>query len=468
MKWHKRQGTSLSRELFFVAVGALAFSIALFVALSAAGSVYVDEHFNTSEYRTSRDQKLTQSLQEYVDKNAVTSDDWYSLTRWLKHNPDVSITIYKDGLLTFESHAHGTAGYEESADETNAEVPDDSEVTVQKVESESEENRAYQVNFADGLADVIVSGEYIHSYENIVFAIEIIIPCAVFIFILLFAISGKVRYITQLCDEIHIMEGGDLDCPVTIKGRDELALLAVSLESLRKGFIQKLKKIMQLQEDSKALVTEMSHDMRTPMTPLLVYLEMLREKKYTDEASHDSYVEKSYEKAVQLKHMSDNMFSYFLMDKSEKPKLEVRSMKEEFYDSLSGVVDYLTTSGFKTIESLDFADVNIYVNPEYMQRIRDNIVSNLQKYADTSSPISIQLYCENAKVILHFSNMINANADYSKSTGFGVKNIKRMMAQMNSETIVSQKQETYDTFLIFPVVSMQAAPDDADEDADTE
>ena len=88
-----------------------------------------------------------------------------------------------------------------------------------------------------------------------------------------------------------------------------------------------------------------------------------------------------------------------------------------------------------------------------MIRIFDNLVSNILKYADCSNAVIVNLFNENDKVILHVSNRINELADYSTSTGFGVKNIKKMMQQMSSECIIHQKDDRYDTFLLFRVTS---------------
>ncbi len=61
------------------------------------------------------------------------------------------------------------------------------------------------------------------------------------------------------------------------KGHDELAMIAKSIEDLRKAFLDKLKAIEELQAESR-LVTEMSHDMRTPLTSLIMNLEFAKKK----------------------------------------------------------------------------------------------------------------------------------------------------------------------------------------------
>ena len=140
----------------------------------------------------------------------------------------------------------------------------------------------------------------------------------------------------------------------------------MDIDALRLSFVQKLKQSIQMQEERRDIITAMSHDMRTPMTPLLVYLQMLDEHKYTDEVQHNQYVSKSLEKALQLKTLSDNMFSYLLLDKDSDIEMATISMKEAFYDQLSGMFDYLGENGFTIDADIDMQDVFIRVNMDYI------------------------------------------------------------------------------------------------------
>ncbi len=438
----KKRIISLNHELAIVAILAFIIAVMSGVLLGALFNSLLDKHFATDEYYHQQEEKLLENLNTFISEADVTTNDWYKLNKWLERKKIVALRIYKDELLVYDSEFYkskNSAKYEN---------------TVPQTENANEKKQAYKVIFEDGEADVIINGMYANVYYKIALVTELLIPCIIFMTIILVAVRKKVNYVIRLCDEVHIMEGGDLDYPITIKGRDELTLLAVSLDEFRMSFIYKLKEIINLQQESKALVTEMSHDMRTPMTPLLIYLGMLREKRYNSEEEMENYIIKSHDKATQLKNMSDNMFSYFLMDKDAVPIPETLNMKTVFYDQLSAMSDYLTESGFIPKVNIELAEVNINVNMDSIARIFDNIVSNILKYAEPSRPIFIKLYSENGKVIFHIGNTINALADYSASTGFGVKNIKKMMSQMSAECIISQKNNSYDTFLLFKIVSL--------------
>lgn len=444
----KHFSTSLAAEMGILTAAALIASVLLYIVLSFAGDLLLDNIFDNEKYYRKQDEKMLTNLSEYAASNNVKSDDWYKLNKWVDREDIVSLVIYKGGELSYDSQLDSYYEAETDASESS------STSSVIMIESDYERNKSYKVEFADGEADVIIYGKYSTNYYNVAYILEFVIPCIFFMLIIMTAVSRKIQYLVQLSKEIYMIEGGDLESPITIKGHDEIAMLASSVDSLRKSFIQKLARIMQLQDESKALVTEMSHDLRTPMTPLMIYLGMLREKRYENEEERDSYVEKSYEKASQLKHMSDNMFSYFLMDKNADIPLESLSMRDAFYDQLSSMKGYLTLEGYLIRINMNMEDVNIMINTDFMIRIFDNLVSNILKYADRDHAVILNLFSENGKVILHVSNHINELADHSTSTGFGVKNIKKMMQQMSSECIIHQKEDRYDTFLLFRIISI--------------
>lgn len=434
-------------EMALVSAFALVVSVIFYLILCVTVETALDKVFDTEQYYKKCDKKTIANLESYIDENNVKSDDWYMLNKWVNDGNAVTLTVYKDDALVYDSQM--TYSYSDDSETDDSSSSSISSAVM--IESDYALHTSYKVNFADGEADVVIYGFYSSKYYRAAYILEFLFPCLLFIVIVMIAVQKKMKCLIQLSEEVHLMENGDLDHPITVRGTDEIAMLAGSVDSLRQSFLQKLARIMQLQNESKALVTEMSHDLRTPMTPLMIYLGMLREHRYESDEERESYIEKSYEKAAQLKHMSDNMFSYFIMDKNADISLETVSMYDAFYDQLSSMKGYLTIEGYQIQINMNMVDVNIKINGEFMIRIFDNIVSNILKYADRDNAVIVNLFNENDKVILHVSNRINELADHSTSTGFGVKNIKKMMQQMSSECIIHQKEDRYDTFLLFRV-----------------
>ena len=450
----KRGMITIRREIMLLMALALILALGCWLVLRVSFSAYLDDRFDNDTYYRQEDEKILESLQTYIGQYDVEAGSWYMLKKWADREQIVYMRVYREGRLCFLS----------------AEVSDDEfEEMLRRYANETgyEESVAYKVDFADGTADVLVTGKYATVYYNIALILQIVVPCIVFLLIFLAGIRRKVRYIQTLSEEVHILEGGELDHPVTVYGRDELAMLAHSLNELRVNFSNKLEEINGLQEANRDFITETAHDLRTPMTPLLVYRSMLREGKFETEEERDSYIDKAYTKATQLKHMSDGMFTHFLMETTDEGSSEMISMADCFYDQISSMIDYLKTSDFRIVSDIRIQDVSVMVNMEFIARIFDNLVSNILKYADPQEVVQIRLTASGSKVIYRQQNMINELADYSASTGFGVKNIRKMMARMGGEFMENKKNGYYETVLIFDVVGVNVNPEETDRSEET-
>ncbi|MDD6255701.1 MAG: HAMP domain-containing sensor histidine kinase [Eubacteriales bacterium] len=441
----KKQRT-LGLELLIVVLAAAVIAAFLYVALSSALSSYLDSTYGSENYYRAEDKKVIQSLEDYIDQYGVSSDDWYMLTKWADRSPVIYVTVYKDGKLKFISGENSRQ-----------------ELSGLSRESSYEKTIAYSVDFKDGACDVIIYGKYSTFYYSLAKVIEISVPFIIFIIIVLYSVKSKIKYINRMAADVKELGAGKRDKRVRIEGNDELALLARSINELNAAYNDKIDYINNMYAENKEILTEMSHDVRTPMTPLLVYLGMLRDKRYTDMSEHDEYVRKANEKAIQLKQMSDGMFSYFTMAHDDSAKTVKYSMNMAFYDQMSALADYLTTSGMHIDAKIQAEDVFVMINTDFVSRIFNNIASNIVKYADHGEVIQLRMFVDYDMVVLQFSNIINELADYSSSTGFGVKNIRKMMRQMGAECDIKQVQDNYTTTLKFKIV-----PPDSPDSEDTE
>ncbi len=155
------------------------------------------------------------------------------------------------------------------------------------------------------------------------------------------------KYIVQLSEEIQAMEGGDLDHPITVQGSDELTTLASSLDSMRLTLRQQHEDEAAAAAKVKNLITEMSHDLRTPLTTLLLYTEILRHRKYETTAQAEDYLAKIDTKARQLKQLSDNLFEYALVTRDTVAVLDPPArFSQIFEEPLTEMVGELQERGF--------------------------------------------------------------------------------------------------------------------------
>lgn len=429
--------SGLRRKLIQLMIFAFIISGGMYYFLHKAVDLKLNNYFATSDYVERTESKYAQKFQDYVLKNDISTSDTDKITKWVRDQDVVHVSIYKDSVLIYDSF-----------------YPDNDIIAENDVETEYYSWQAYYpIKFADAQADVFLDGFYDYRVFNYATIAEILLSCVVFIGIVMLGIKRTIDYIGKLDQEVEVLEGGQLDCPITLKGNDELSALARGLDEMRKSFKLRVERDEKLTKANKDLVTEMSHDLRTPLTTLLLYTQILKSRKYHGTEQMEDYIEKIDEKANQIKNLSDNMFEFFLILREEEIELmDPQSFKDIFYDIMSELVLSLQNRGFKVKQNIEFREVKVEVSVDYVLRVMNNIVSNIIKYADSNEDIVITTIYEKEKASILFANHILKETDKVESTGIGIRNIKGMMDKMEGCCEIAEAGELYRIKLQFKIV----------------
>lgn len=267
--------------------------------------------------------------------------------------------------------------------------------------------------------------------------------------------QGTHRQWLKLLERVFkILEGGDLNYPVTVMGRDELAQLAEELDSMRQSFRRQTEQEKQLTIANQRMITEMSHDLRTPLTSIMLYTEILLKNKCENDEQKMSYIKKIDKKARRLKQLSDHLFEYALITGEMEVKLEDPClMITAFYDLLSETVSYLEQQRFHVTWTFTWERYYIRKNQDYIVRIFDNLTSNIVKYADQSEPIWIQSLYSRHSIGIIVKNKKKVLSEKVKSNKIGLQNIQKMMEKMGGQAVVEQNEQNFMVTLLFPMVS---------------
>lgn len=260
---HPHRKYTLAKKLALLILAAAIVSGIVFLTLQKITNDLIDGYLSSDEYYEQESAKYIQKFSRYVSENELSSTDRKAFGEWVKKENYINLTIFKDQVLQYDSIY--------SAD-------DESAYGKERM-TQYAEHHSYPVQFSDGKGCVMVDGFYSSRYHDLAFTLELLGATLIFLLIVLLGIRKSLRYLQTIHQEIHILEGGELDYEMTVKGHDELAMIAKSIEDLRKAFLDKLQAIDELQEESRSLVTEMSHDMRTPLTSLMMNLEFAKKRR---------------------------------------------------------------------------------------------------------------------------------------------------------------------------------------------
>lgn len=434
MKWfHKSRGLAWQFALLLIIAGIIC---AIFGVVTHIGiEEFIFEQVNSPSFQEQVTEKLITEFQKYVTAHQLSTSDGAELAQWVKKRPLLLMEIYRSNVLVFTSSA-----------------PENPDVTANNIEAPYYHWMSYYVvDFADGRADVLLYSDDGYRYSTLAVICEVVVCAFLFLGIFLHGCQRVVRYIQQISREILAMESGDLDNAITVKGSTELADLARGLDSMRQAFRAQQEREARSFASNQALISEMSHDLRTPLTSLMIYTEVLRYGKYQNQEQLLEYLDKIDGKAQQIRQLSESILEYSLLSKEKTPEMEAPAPIEMvFEEPLTEMIAELSRHGFLCHVEPFGEPVPIAVRGQYIRRIMDNINSNMQKYADVKKPVKIWPLETANTVGLNFENSFEKRESGKFGTRIGVKSIETLMDKMGGSCQIEDMNGKYRISLIFP------------------
>ncbi len=206
-----------------------------------------------------------------------------------------------------------------------------------------------------------------------------------------------VRPLHMLEEATKQIKEGNLNFTLEIDGSDEISQLCMDFEEMRIRLKENEEEKIQADKDSKELISNISHDLKTPITAIKGYVEGIMDGVASSEEKLDKYIRTIYNKANDMDKLIDELTFYARIDTNKVPysfnKICIVNFFRDCADEWGLELDarnigFTFTSHLQS-ESLVIADV------EQMKRVVNNIISNSVKYMDKAkSEISIDLYDE--------------------------------------------------------------------------
>ena len=424
----------LAGVLFSLLAALLAF--ALFYAL---GNELIDHTFYSERFAGAMTVRQFKRLQSYVTQQEITTEKLQRLNAWCSRASGIYLTVFRDGTLIYESpEAKAQAAYMEEAE------PED-EVT----------EREYALLLSDGAT--VRAFLYYYAGDAFYFwmvGVSGLLAFAVFSLCFIALVNRKLRYIKRLKRELDILAGGNLEYQVTVRSRDELGDLAAGIDEMRRSILSHQHAEEEIRSANSQLVTAMSHDLRTPLTSLLAFLEVLDRDKVADEEQRRRLIRQCLTKTLSIKAMADKLFEYFLVYTSEweEPAMELKDADELFQQLWTEYAFALESHGFAVHTELNELGGQVEVNLELLRRAFDNLYANLVKYADPAQSISISYRREGALLRLILSNAISDQRDRKESTNIGLNTCSRILRMHRGSFETAEENGCFTVRLTLPLL----------------
>lgn len=296
---------------------------------------------------------------------------------------------------------------------------------------------------------------YITSFPMIPFQIpyiilSLLVSFSFYLIILQSFIRKRIQSIQNLQEDVFTLAIGDWNHEITVSDKDEIGRLAQDLNQMRIAFLQTMDNEQQARVANKELISSLSHDLRTPLTTLKGYLEIMNLKR-DDIKFRDQYLQKCLDKVEEITYLSNKMFEYSLVFSTEYNSDLSSIPVQKVMDTLVDHIQYLREMDLHILYEPLQTSLSMDANFAMMQRILNNIFSNIQKYCDPWKDIVIQTTIEENQLKMSFTNSINHHLDKVESNGIGLKSVKKMIEIHHGTFYQDKTNDLFTIILTFPI-----------------
>lgn len=152
------------------------------------------------------------------------------------------------------------------------------------------------------------------------------------------------------------------------------------------------------------LITNVSHDLRTPLTAIIGYLDILKSKKYRDKEEENEYLNSTYNLSIKLKKLIDELFEYTkLSSNGIELKLEKVNLSSILTQMLGEYTPVLEAKGLRIKADIN-EELHTKIDIEKIVRVFDNILSNAEKYSIKPSDIVVKAENKVGSAYISISN----------------------------------------------------------------
>lgn len=182
----------------------------------------------------------------------------------------------------------------------------------------------------------------------------------------------------------------DTNTLIDISSRDRcMRSLADNINRQLRLLRQERQRCQQGDAELKAAVTNISHDLRTPLTAICGYLDLLAREDCSDEARR--YLDIIQGRAHSLRELTEELFRYSVIVSEEKePALEALSLNAALEESIASAYASLSAAGISPCIHICEEKVIRQLDKGLLSRILGNILSNAAKYSDGDLDISLE------------------------------------------------------------------------------
>ena len=194
----------------------------------------------------------------------------------------------------------------------------------------------------------------------------------------------------HIIDELHYIASGHFDHRVPFRVTGDVQRVVDSVNALVDSVIHSMDEERAIEKSKDELITNVSHDIRTPLTSIIGYLGLIEDKQYHSQADLLKYTHTAFLKSKQMKSLVEDLFEYTKVRQTDTPlsltNIDLAAMLEQLAASfeLEAQKKGMTIGASSTPSVL-----MMEADPEKLVRIFNNLVANALKYGDGGKQINL-------------------------------------------------------------------------------
>ncbi len=455
-KKKRGKGPFVSLRVKFAAVLLLSAIIAvcLILLILPLVSMLITNFYMQTDRANARLDGYISNFSDYVLEEKVSSDDAAAVAKWSVYHRNVHLVVFGGDEPQF-----GVVDGEILAGDEAPEISDPifTESIYSDELSDTTIGKTYMVRFSDRYCSVSVVDYTGSTVHNAVLIWGSILIIAIFCLTLVLYYHSQIKAIVTLSREVEQISDGVLSAEITSYRNDEIGGLARDVDTMRTTILKKIDEEKLAREANGELLTSMSHDIRTPLTTLLGYMELLQNDSEDMTPEQRSYVLLCAEKAGQIKELSDKLFMYFWAHNIHEGRVEAEAVDGVLLmEQMVGewLLPMETEGVSLEIQATEFpVGTSVLVNTECLRRIIDNIFDNIRKYAQKPGNVRlIMTLSDDAKeAVIAFRNSIGHPAEKTSGTHIGHKTCAHLAELMGGRFEAVTEKEQFEARLYLPI-----------------
>ncbi|MBF7810968.1 HAMP domain-containing sensor histidine kinase [Clostridium beijerinckii] len=247
--------------------------------------------------------------------------------------------------------------------------------------------------------------DFYEKYGAVIAIVSFVLELVIFIVIFLIAINGRIKYLNYISKSVTNIKTQHYLNPIEIKGNDEIFQLAEDINTMSERLKENYEKEKKQEEAKNELIVAVSHDLKTPLTSVIGYLELLNKDKESFTEKQQEFLKVAYEKSGNLKKLIDELFEYTKLSnnyvKLDKVPFNIAVLVNQI---VGEHVLFLSEKNIKVEIECAKNELIYEIDMQKFVRVIENLVKNAEKYSYKDSTFKIIMWDDEENIKLSFIN----------------------------------------------------------------